>query len=213
MTTPRPRAPQPTDGDALAHSDRLRALIQEQVLAAGGKLPFWKFMELALYAPGLGYYSAGAMQVRPGRRFRHRAGAVAVVRRLRGRCGDARAAATRPEGGIRRDRWRQRRVRRDRAREAAGERCLADPLRDPGTQRRPARAPARTPAGTLAALAVRTGRMAGWSTRRGMEWRAVRQRGDRCVADAALRDPRWRGVRGVRRARQGRAFRAQRGSG
>lgn len=51
--------PAPT-ADALAHSERLRALIQEQVFAAGGALPFSRFMELALYAPGLGYYSAGA---------------------------------------------------------------------------------------------------------------------------------------------------------
>ena len=50
----------PPDADALAHSERLRALIQEQVFAAGGALPFSRFMELALYAPGLGYYSAGA---------------------------------------------------------------------------------------------------------------------------------------------------------
>ncbi len=48
------------DADALAHSAHLREIIQEQVIAAGGSIPFWKFMELALYAPGLGYYSAGA---------------------------------------------------------------------------------------------------------------------------------------------------------
>ncbi len=69
MTTPRPSAPQPTDTDALAHSDQLRALIQQQILAAGGSLPFWKFMELALYAPGLGYYSAGAMKFGPAGDF------------------------------------------------------------------------------------------------------------------------------------------------
>ena len=51
--------PTPTD-DALAHSARLQALIREQIAAAGGAIPFWRFMELALYAPGLGYYSAGA---------------------------------------------------------------------------------------------------------------------------------------------------------
>ena len=50
----------PPDADALAHSAHLREVIQEQVIAAGGSIPFWKFMELALYAPGLGYYSAGA---------------------------------------------------------------------------------------------------------------------------------------------------------
>ena len=52
-----PPAPDP---DALAHSERLRTLIREQVGAAGGALPFSRFMELCLYAPGLGYYSAGA---------------------------------------------------------------------------------------------------------------------------------------------------------
>jgi SAM-dependent MidA family methyltransferase len=69
MTTPRPSAPRPPDADALAHSDRLRVLIQEQIIAAGGSLPFWKFMELALYAPGLGYYSAGAMKFGPAGDF------------------------------------------------------------------------------------------------------------------------------------------------
>ncbi len=48
------------DADALAHSERLRQLMQEQIIAAGGAIPFSRFMELALYAPGLGYYSAGA---------------------------------------------------------------------------------------------------------------------------------------------------------
>jgi SAM-dependent MidA family methyltransferase len=51
------RAP---DAIALAHSERLRQRIQEQILAAGGAIPFSRFMELCLYAPGLGYYSAGA---------------------------------------------------------------------------------------------------------------------------------------------------------
>ncbi|MGJ4728436.1 class I SAM-dependent methyltransferase [Luteimonas sp. SDU101] len=50
----------PPENDAIAHSARLHALIREQVAAAGGAIPFWRFMELALYAPGLGYYSAGA---------------------------------------------------------------------------------------------------------------------------------------------------------
>ena len=50
----------PPGADALAHSERLRAVLQEQVFAAGGALPFSRFMELCLYAPGLGYYSAGA---------------------------------------------------------------------------------------------------------------------------------------------------------
>ena len=54
-----PSPPSP-DQDAQAHSDQLRALIHAQIVAAGGAIPFSRFMELALYAPGLGYYSAGA---------------------------------------------------------------------------------------------------------------------------------------------------------
>ena len=49
------------DADALAHSARLDALIDAQITSAqGAAIPFSRFMELALYAPGLGYYSAGA---------------------------------------------------------------------------------------------------------------------------------------------------------
>lgn len=48
------------DADAVAHSEHLRQLLQEQIIAAGGAIPFSRFMELALYAPGLGYYSAGS---------------------------------------------------------------------------------------------------------------------------------------------------------
>ena len=48
--------------DAQAHSDRLLALVKDQLAAAGGAIPFSRYMELALYAPGLGYYSAGALK-------------------------------------------------------------------------------------------------------------------------------------------------------
>lgn len=50
----------PPDADAQAHSARLRGLIQTQIIAAGGAIAFSRFMEACLYAPGLGYYSAGA---------------------------------------------------------------------------------------------------------------------------------------------------------
>lgn len=43
-----------------AHGERVAALIREEIAAAGGALDFARYMELALYAPGLGYYSAGA---------------------------------------------------------------------------------------------------------------------------------------------------------
>ena len=54
-----PDAPAP-DAAALAHSDRLLALIRAQIAASGGAIAFSRYMELALYAPGLGYYSAGS---------------------------------------------------------------------------------------------------------------------------------------------------------
>lgn len=41
------------------HSDHVAALIRKEIAAADGVLPFSRFMELALYAPGLGYYVAG----------------------------------------------------------------------------------------------------------------------------------------------------------
>ncbi len=59
----------PPDAEELAHSAHLREVIQEQIIAAGGAVPFWRFMELALYAPGLGYYSAGAHKFGPGGDF------------------------------------------------------------------------------------------------------------------------------------------------
>ncbi|HEX7934653.1 MAG TPA: SAM-dependent methyltransferase [Paraburkholderia sp.] len=45
---------------ALAQSEALVALIRAELDAAGGWLPFDRYMERALYAPGLGYYSGGA---------------------------------------------------------------------------------------------------------------------------------------------------------
>src|SRR5690242_14338212 len=46
--------------DARAHSARVVAHIHDEIERAGGWLPFTRYMELALYAPGLGYYVAGA---------------------------------------------------------------------------------------------------------------------------------------------------------
>ena len=51
--------PQPDDA-ALRHSARLIDLIRREIDLAGGRLPFDRYMELALYAPALGYYTAGA---------------------------------------------------------------------------------------------------------------------------------------------------------
>ncbi|PKO73904.1 MAG: hypothetical protein CVU23_00280 [Betaproteobacteria bacterium HGW-Betaproteobacteria-17] len=53
--------PVPTP-DALAHSQRVAAHLRALIDAAGGWISFAQFMEATLYAPGLGYYAAGAMK-------------------------------------------------------------------------------------------------------------------------------------------------------
>lgn len=45
---------------ALEHSTHLTQFIQHDIKAHGGWISFARYMELALYAPGLGYYTAGA---------------------------------------------------------------------------------------------------------------------------------------------------------
>lgn len=50
--------PQPTDIEK-QHSAKLCALIAQRINQAGGWISFADYMQLALYAPGLGYYSAG----------------------------------------------------------------------------------------------------------------------------------------------------------
>lgn len=48
------------DTDALAYSATLTRHIAGEIDRAGGWIGFDRFMELALYAPGMGYYSGGA---------------------------------------------------------------------------------------------------------------------------------------------------------
>lgn len=54
--------PTPSD-DALRHSQQLTAMLQQEITAQGGAIPFSRFMELVLYTPGWGYYSAGASKI------------------------------------------------------------------------------------------------------------------------------------------------------
>src|ERR1700683_5744882 len=54
---------------AAEHSTRLRDHIAAEIQAAGGWLSFERFMDLALYAPGLGYYSGGAQKLGMGGDF------------------------------------------------------------------------------------------------------------------------------------------------
>ncbi len=46
--------------DAALHSAALTELIRRDIAAQGGWISFARFMDLALYSPGLGYYAAGA---------------------------------------------------------------------------------------------------------------------------------------------------------
>jgi SAM-dependent MidA family methyltransferase len=59
----------PLSVDEARHSEALMAVIREQLEQGGGWLSFERFMELALYAPGLGYYSAGSHKLGAGGDF------------------------------------------------------------------------------------------------------------------------------------------------
>ena len=60
----------PADSEfAAAISRQLGELVRAEIRERGGALPFDRFMELALYAPGLGYYVAGAPKLGPGGDF------------------------------------------------------------------------------------------------------------------------------------------------
>ncbi|MDZ4314970.1 MAG: SAM-dependent methyltransferase [Azonexus sp.] len=48
------------DPEALDHSQRLQQTIVDEIASADGWISFARFMDMALYAPGLGYYAAGA---------------------------------------------------------------------------------------------------------------------------------------------------------
>ncbi len=50
----------PPSPEAQTHSNRVAEHIADVIAREGDWIPFSRFMELALYAPGLGYYAAGA---------------------------------------------------------------------------------------------------------------------------------------------------------
>lgn len=54
MTLPLP------DADALAYSEALKRRIAYEIESSAGWIDFARFMQLALYEPGMGYYSGGA---------------------------------------------------------------------------------------------------------------------------------------------------------
>ncbi len=55
--------------DEATHSARLAERVRQVISEAGGWISFERFMTLALYEPGLGYYSAGAQKLGPGGDF------------------------------------------------------------------------------------------------------------------------------------------------
>ena len=55
--------------DEAVHAARVRAHLLAGLQAAGGRWPFAAFMAEALYAPGLGYYAAGARKFGPAGDF------------------------------------------------------------------------------------------------------------------------------------------------
>lgn len=59
----------PLSAEEQRHSCALAAHLRAELAAAGGWLSFERFMELALYAPGLGYYSAGSAKIGAGGDF------------------------------------------------------------------------------------------------------------------------------------------------
>jgi SAM-dependent MidA family methyltransferase len=59
----------PLSADEQHHSAAVAARLHAEIAQAGGWLSFERFMELALYAPGLGYYSAGSAKIGSGGDF------------------------------------------------------------------------------------------------------------------------------------------------
>ena len=57
--TPGPELPA-ADADALEHSARVLGFVRELIASSGGWISFADYMNVVLYAPGLGYYAAGA---------------------------------------------------------------------------------------------------------------------------------------------------------
>jgi len=55
--------------DERRHTLRVRESIAREIAAAGGWISFERYMDLALYEPGLGYYSAGAHKLGAGGDF------------------------------------------------------------------------------------------------------------------------------------------------
>jgi SAM-dependent MidA family methyltransferase len=67
-SVPHPILP-PLSADEQQHSAAVATRLRETIAAAGGWISFERFMEVALYEPGLGYYSAGSAKIGAGGDF------------------------------------------------------------------------------------------------------------------------------------------------
>ncbi len=81
--TPTPESTMPAlEGAQRAQADAMRAALRERIAERGGWIGFDEYLEQVLYAPGLGYYSAGAVKLGARGRFHHGTGDLTAVRRL-----------------------------------------------------------------------------------------------------------------------------------
>lgn len=85
----------PPDADAAAHGIRVAEYVTQRVADHGGTLPFSEYMDAVLYAPGLGYYSAGSHKLGRGGDFT----TAPEVSPLFGRCVAAQLAEAGSAGG------------------------------------------------------------------------------------------------------------------
>jgi SAM-dependent MidA family methyltransferase len=70
MTFREPVSTLPAPGpDERAHTAAVATHIRDRIADAGGVIPFSEYMRAALYAPGLGYYSAGSVKLGAGGDF------------------------------------------------------------------------------------------------------------------------------------------------
>ena len=68
-TKPVPMSLPPPSPEQLQASEQLVRYIQSEIEKNGGWIPFARYMELALYTPGLGYYSGGSAKFGAGGDF------------------------------------------------------------------------------------------------------------------------------------------------
>src|ERR1022692_3750581 len=55
--------------EEIVQTRRVAAYLADEIAASGGWIGFERYLEIVLYAPGLGYYSAGARKLGPGGDF------------------------------------------------------------------------------------------------------------------------------------------------